>query len=271
MAKDKGYIRRPTNPQPKHPKLEEREVRGTDEELFHVHIPTEQEVVTKAKSFWDHYGKMIIIAGSVIVAALLGYIGYKKFYKEPREEKANELVFAAESVFDKMAVTGFSKDSVNITLNGGQVDGKNITGLLSVMNKFGGTAAANRAAYMTGASYLHLKEFDKAIKYLKEFKGNGADQIEAQAYMMLGHAYAEQKKTGEALDYYKKAANLNTKDEIISGNALSIAANYALSSGKTQEAIDLFKQLKDKYPSNPVVMSGEVEKNLAKLGVFTEE
>lgn len=267
MAQDKGYIRRPTNPQPKHPKQVEAERKVSDEELFHVHIPTDEEVVGKAKSFWEKYGKLLSLVLGVVILAIVGYISYKKFYKEPREEKANEAIFPAEKLFDAMSTAGFSKDSVNIAMNGGVIDGQNVKGLLKIIKEYSGTNAANRATYMAGASYLHIQKFDDAIKYLKEFDGNGASQVQSQANIMLGHAYAEKKQVSEALDYYKKAANASEKDEVIGAFALNIAARFAEKNGKTQEAVELFKKLKEKFPTSPAVSSGEVEKYLAKLGI----
>ena len=121
---------------------------------------------------------------------------------------------------------------------------------------------------MAGASYLHIKEFDKAIKYLKDFDANGASQVQSKAYLMLGHAYAEQKKTSDALDYYKKAATVNEKDEFFAADALLVAAKYSDATGNNKEAIDLFQQLKEKYPTNAAVQSGEIDKYLAKHGVL---
>ena len=113
-----------------------------------------------------------------------------------------------------MTTTGFNKDSVNIVLNGGATsDGKMVTGLLKIINSYGGTKSGNLAKYMTGASYLQIKEFDKAIKYLKDFEGHGAHQVQSRAYIMLGHAYAEKNDMDNALKYYKKAASENEKDE----------------------------------------------------------
>jgi tetratricopeptide (TPR) repeat protein len=205
----------------------------------------------KAKGFWANYSKPIIYVGTAIILLAAGWLGYQKLIKEPKELKANESVFHAESLFDKMATSGFSKDSVNIVLNGGSLEGTTITGLLKVISNYDGTASANRARYMTGASYLQIGEFDKAIRYLKEFKGNGATQIESKALTMLGHAYAEKKQTAEAFDAY-----------------FLMAAAYAETTGKNKEAIELYKKLKDKYPKHISVSNGEIEKNLARLGEF---
>lgn len=226
------------------------------------------DVVTRAKGFWDKFSKPIIYIGSAIILIIGGWYAYQNFIVLPNEKKANEAIFHAENLFDKMASAGFSKDSVSLVLNGGNNSGTTITGILKVINQYGGTPAGNRARFIAGASYLHIKEFDKAIKYLKEFDGNGADQIQSKAYILLGHCYAEKKNTEDALNYYKKAATVNSKDESITPNALFLAASYAEVTGKSKEAIDLYKELKDKFPTNTSVTSGDVEKHLAVLGVF---
>ncbi len=233
-----------------------------------VITPEGEAVVPVKKDFWAKYSRPIIYVGGAVIVGIIAWFIYQNYVKLPKERKANEAIFPAEAVFDRMAATGFSKDSVNLVLNGGTTaDGKTIVGLLKIINTYSGTAAANRATYMTGATYLQVKDFDKAIKYLKDFEGNGADQVESKADIMIGHAYAEQKKIEDALSYYKKAAAVNEKDDAITPDALLLAANYAEATGKPQDAIDLFKKLKEKYPLHSSVSNGEVDKHLARLGV----
>jgi tetratricopeptide (TPR) repeat protein len=224
--------------------------------------------VLRARSFWDKYSKPIIYAGSAIILIIAGWYGYLNFVKLPKEKKASEAIFPAETLFDKMASASFNKDSVNIVLNGGVNNGFPVTGLLKIINNYGGTNAGNRAKYMAGACYLHIKEYDKAIKYLKDFNDKGAYQVESRAYVLLGHAYAEKNNVNEALDYYKKAATVNEKDESITTDALMLAASYADAMGKSKEAIELYQKLKDKYPAYQSVKSGDVEKHLARLGIL---
>lgn len=233
-----------------------------------ANVTEQPEVLAKAKGFWDKFSKPIIYIGSAFILLIGGWYAYQNFYVKPNELKANEMIFAAENLFDKMAGATFNKDSVNLVLNGGSLEGNKITGILSVISKFGGTKSGNRAKFIAGASYLQIGEFDKAIKYLKEFKGNGADQVESKAYILLGHAYAEKKNTEEAFSYYKKAARVNAQDEASTPYALLIAASYADAMGKNKEAIELYKELKEKFPANTAVTSGDVEKHLARLGVF---
>ncbi|WP_462251816.1 tetratricopeptide repeat protein [Ferruginibacter sp.] len=236
------------------------------------------DVVERAKGFWAKFSKPIIYVGTAIIALIGGWYAYNSFFKEPKELKASELIFPAEKMFAKMAAaSSFPKDTVGFVLNGGNIDGEKVTGLLSIAKNYGGTPAGNLAQYMTGACYLHLKEFDKAISYLKEFDGNGANQIQSKAYILLGHAFAEQKKVEEAYTYYKKAGEvLNDKDEQQKVVALFIAANYAESTGKSKEAIEILKDLKDNFGGamvrksqyeQPPVTQDDVDKLLAKLGV----
>jgi tetratricopeptide (TPR) repeat protein len=232
-----------------------------------IDTPTAQDSTVEKRDFWATYSRPIIYVGTAVILIIAGWFGYQQFIKLPKEKNANEAIFPAENLFDKMAGTGFNKDSVNIVLNGGNLEGAPVTGLLKIINNYGGTEAGNRAKYMTGASYLHIGEFDKAIKYLKDFDAHGALQVESKAYEMIGHAYAEQKKTDDALSYYKKAAEVNDKDESITPDALMVAASYAEATGKTNEAIELFKKLRDNYPTSTSVANGDVDKNLAKLGV----
>jgi len=233
-------------------------------------IITKQEnidVTQKAGNFWDKYSRLIMLIGTLIILSIAGWYGYNEFIKKPKEKKASEMIFAAESLFDKMASsTGFNKDTSIFVLNGNKEMG--LTGILKVIKDYSGTRAGNRAEYIAGATYLHLKDFPKAIRYLEDFDAGGAYQVQSKAYIMLGHAYAEQNKTKEALEHYKKAASVNTKDDGISADALFLAASYADATGKKQEAIDLYNKIKKDYPGYTSVKSGDIDKFLAKLGIL---
>ena len=227
------------------------------------------DVLVRAKGFWEKYSRIIIIAGSAVIVLIGAYMGYKYLYKKPNEAKAADLVFPAEKLFGKMSTTSsYNKDTVNIVLNGGNLDGYPVTGLLKIINNYGSTAAGNRARFMTGACYLQLKQFDKAIKNLKEFDANGASEVQSKAYILLGHAYSEEKKTDEALSYYKKAASVVENDEGMAVEALFLAGMYADAMGKSKDAIELFQKIKDNYPASQRAVSGDADKYLAKLGVI---
>ncbi len=227
----------------------------------------------KAKGFWAKFSKPIIYVGSAIILLIGGWYAYSKFIKAPKVQTANELIFPAQKLYGKMAEqSSFPKDSVSIALNGGFADGAKVTGLLNIIKNYGGTPSGNIAQYMTGACYLQLKEFDKAISHLREYDGNGATQIQSAAYRMLGDAYAEKKNNDEALSYYKKAIGAaDNKDESTKFLSLSRAAMFCDAIGKTKEAIAYLQQIKEEITPEFLRnnrINFDADKYLAKLGVI---
>ncbi|MEO5892790.1 MAG: tetratricopeptide repeat protein [Ferruginibacter sp.] len=225
-------------------------------------IVQENEIVDRARGFWVKFSKPIIYVGSALIILTVGWISYKYFILAPKEAKSADVIYPVEQLFDKMTQSGFNKDSINLVLNGGNGIP---TGALKIASTYSGTPAGNRANFIAGACYLHGKEFDKAVKYLKEFS-TSATQIQTAAYSMLGDAYAELKKNDDALSYYKKAAAVNEKDEFMTAEALYRAASFAEATGNSKEAIDLYQKVKDEFPKSS--HTADVEKSLARLGIF---
>jgi len=227
-----------------------------------VHSDPNQLVVERAKDFWTKYNKPVIIVCAVIILVAGGYLGYKKFYKEPNEEKASDALFKAES-YQRNALLSPNPDSlIKFALNG---DGANI-GFLRVMSKYKGTDAANLAKLYAGECYLILNDNTNAVKYLKDFS-TGSKFFQARAYKLLGDAYADLGKNKDALDNYKKAANEFKEDEDNSSEALFLAAYLAQTKmNDNKQAIELFKELKEKFPNTQ--RGSEADKYLARLGVY---
>ncbi len=137
---------------------------------------TEVDVVTRARGFWEQNSKPIIYISSVIILLVGGWLVYKYMVKIPKEEKANDAVFVVQKYFNDFsnAPTDTLKlQMANRVLNG---DGGN-SGALKFISKYDGTNAANLCNYYAGSSYLHLKQFDKAIKYLKDFDTDAREKI----------------------------------------------------------------------------------------------
>ena len=219
------------------------------------------DIVERAKGFWAKFSKPIIYVGSAFILLVGGWLAYKNLLLAPKVEKSADVIFPAEHLFDKMTQSGFNKDSINIVLNGGAGVA---TGVLKIASTYSGTPAGNRANFIAGACYLHSKDFNNAIKYLKEFSTN-ATQIQTAAFSMMGDAYAELKKNDEALSHYKKAASVNKKDEFMSSESLYKAASFADAIGNTKEAIDLYQQTKEEFPKN--THNADIDKSLARLGI----
>jgi len=176
-----------------------------------------------------------LLAGGLIAVA--GFFGYSEFYQKPLEAKAADAMYVAEKYF--------ANDSSELVLKG---DGTS-KGVLYIIKEFGGTKAANLAKYYAGMSYYRLKDFNKAVEYLKDFSTN-AKQVQAVAYGSIGDAYSELKKNDEAIEYYKKAGTHFPEDEAISSEYLFRAASFLELNGKNDAAVEIYKQIKQNYPKS---------------------
>ncbi len=210
--------------------------------------------VDRARNFWEENSKIITIIGAAIILLGGGYLAYKNLVQEPKETKGAEAIFKAEDYY--------RMDSLSLALNG---DGAN-PGFLKIISQYGGTKAGNLAHFYAGSIYLQMGDAPKAQQHLADFSTDAA-QIQARAYKLLGDAYAEQGKNGDALNNYKKAAHHFENDEIASSEYLFMAAYFADRVMKNQkEAISLFKELKEKYGKTE--KGFDADKYLAQLGVF---
>lgn len=230
--------------------------------------PPEVNQVERFRGFWEDYGKPITYIGTAVIVLVVGFMIYKFMFQIPKNEKANDIVFVTQKYFADFTNANGTDSSKALlaakVLNG---DGVN-PGALKIMNDYSGSDAANLCEYYAGACYLHLGQFDKAIKYLKGFDADGATQIKSRSLGMLGDASAELNKNDEALNYYKKAASVNEKDDFTSSEFLFRAALFADATGNTKEAINLFKKLKTNYPLSE--KAEDADRYLAKLGELSE-
>lgn len=218
------------------------------------HRTENEAVVERAKDFWTRYNKAVLIVGAAIIVLAGGYLIYKNLIQKPKEEKAIEAMFKAEDYF--------RKDSMQLALRG---DGLN-PGFAKIIDQYGGTKTGNLARFYGGAAAIKIGDFASAVKYLKDFDTD-SKPTQARAYKLLADAYAEQGKNSDALDYYKKAAHEFEEDDQNSSEYLFMAAYFAQKVVNNQkEAIDLFKELKEKYPRTE--KGYQADKYLASLGVY---
>lgn len=176
-----------------------------------------------------------ILVGGLIAAGAI--FGYTELYQKPLEAKAADAMYVAEKYF--------ANDSSELVLQG---DGLN-KGVLYIIKEYSGTKAANLAKYYAGMSYFRLKDYNKAIEYLKDFSTN-AKQVQAVAYGSIGDAYSELKKNEEAIEYYKKAGTHFPEDEAISSEYLFRAASFLELNGQNDAAVEIYKQIKQNYPKS---------------------
>ena len=219
-------------------------------------VEVAHDPVERARGFWEQYQKPIIGIAAAIIIVIGGWLVYKKFFKEPAEEKAADAMFKAQEYF--------KNDSLALALNG---DGTN-KGFLYIIKNYGGTKSGELANFYAGNIFLKNGDYNNAVKYLKDFSTD-SKQIQMLAYGRLGDAYSELKKNDEAVDNYKKAGHAFPEDDFNSSEFLFRAGFLLESLGKNKEAVELYKEIKEKYPRTEKGFS--IDKYIYRLSVEKNE
>jgi len=218
-----------------------------------AHLEEEKNPVAEFQNAWDKYGKTASYVLLVIVLIVGGFIAYRNLISEPKERQAAEAMFRAEEYY--------RLDSARLALNGDNIN----AGFLKVISRYGGTKAGKLANFYAGSCYLKLGDFNNAVKYLKDFS-TPVKQLQERTYGLLGDAYSEQGKKEEAAEQYKKAGTYDETDELFSPEYLFRSGFLYENMGKTQDAIAMYKLIKDKYPTSQ--RGADIDKYLARLGVI---
>lgn len=210
------------------------------------------ETLHKIESTFQKYQKQILGGVGAILVIVVGWYAYQGFVVQPKEEQAADAIFKAEGYF--------AQDSLSLALNG---DGKN-KGFLYIINNYGSTKSGALAKYYAGLCYLRTGDYNNAVKYLQDFHTDAA-QIQMMAYGALGDAYSELKKNEEAVANYKKAAATFEKDEANAAEYLFRAGLLLETMGKTTEAVEAYKEIKEKYPQTD--KGFQVDKYLYRMSI----
>jgi tetratricopeptide (TPR) repeat protein len=216
-----------------------------------AHLEEEKNPVAEIQNMWERYGKQASYVLLAIIVIVAGYFAYRNLISEPNEKKAIEAMFRAEQYY--------RMDSARLALNGDNIN----AGFLKVIARYGSTKAGNMASFYAGSCYLKLGDFNNAIKYLKDFS-TSVKQLQERDYGLLADAYSELNRKDEAAEQYKKAGTYFEKDELLSPEYLFRSGYLYESMGKTQDAIAMYRLIKDKYPTSP--RGADIDKYLARLG-----
>lgn len=189
---------------------------------------TEQYIEENRKSL-----TIIILA----IAAVVGvYLGYQKYYLEPKENKAQSSMYIAEQYFEQ--------DSFRLALEGDL----EFDGFLTIIDDYGATKSANLAHAYAGICYLRMGDFENAVEYLEKF--DGSDRLFAPVALgATGDAYVELGELAKGASYYEKAANY-TVNELTTPIYLFRAGLVYEEMGEYKKALDAYEKIALQYPSS---------------------
>jgi len=206
-------------------------------------------VLTRTEQFLESHLNIVLYVVGGIIVLILGGLGIHKYVLAPKNIDAQEQMFAAQNYF--------SKDSFNLALNG---DGVSM-GFLDIIDEYGSTNAGNLANYYTGISFLHLGEYDQAIKFLKKFDSDDL-LLAPLTKAALGDAYVEKGNYDKAIDAYKSALSLNSNDFTTPTIKIKLALVFE-AKGNVDKALTVLEEIKKEFPTSNE--SATVDKNIARL------
>ena len=184
---------------------------------------------------------ILIVVGSVVLISL-SYLGYNKLVIEPKDSEAISELNQAQYYFE-IALNSSNSDSLyKRALNGGE--GR--YGFLDIIENYSGTSASKLATYSAGMSYLNMKDYENAIKYLDQFDSDDI-MLSALSKGAIGDAFAQLGQNQDAYDYYVKAFRASN-NSYSTPKYLYKAAMLGAELGKNSSAIKYFKRIKKEFP-----------------------
>src|ERR1700761_3552420 len=199
-------------------------------------VAVENKSVGQTGNFVRENQKSLIFIGGAIVALILIYIAYQKFYIAPREIKASNQMHVAQDFWEKKDWDKAIKGDAGYP------------GFEKIVADYSNTKAANLAYFYLGVAYLNKGEYRKAIDELSDYRGDDS-MIAAEAYGNTGDAYVELKDYDKAATYFKKAVD-KAKNNFLSPLYLKKLGLVYEAQNDNKSADDTYKSIKSDYPTS---------------------
>lgn len=207
----------------------------THDQLDNVH-----ETLTRTEIFFEKNKNKLFILLLVAIAVVAGYLGFQHGYMQPKEKAAATAMFQAQHYFEA--------DSFKLALNGNA----EFQGFEEIINNYGITKSANLATAYAGISYMKLGDYEKAIKYLKDFNAN--DQLISHVLVgAIGDCYVQMNDVKEGIKHFEKAAD-KANNDLISPLYLKKAGLAFESISDFAGAQKMYEKIQNNYPNSAEAM-----------------
>ena len=234
------YKKRGGKPRTKLDKQQSIEDGSTTAEVFN----TLDEGASKTEQWVVANQKYIFLIVSFSAFIILGFLGYDKFIQQPKESKAMNDMYTAQTYFDQ-AISSVNQDSLfNLSLNGDGIK----YGMLDIADIYSGTNAGNLANYYAGMAFLNMKDYAQAIEYLNEFSSED-DVLGPISRGGIGDAFVQLEQLEDAFDYYIQAADLRTNNYTTPMYLLK-AGVIGLKIGEFDKSLLYFNKIKSDFPDS---------------------
>lgn len=218
-------------------------------------VETVDTALTRTEKFIEQNQKLLTTIALVILGVAVAYMALRRFVFQPREAEAQREIYVAQDYF--------AQDSFQLALEG---DGNHL-GFLDIIDNYSFTKSARLSKYYAGLSYLHLGDFDEAIRYLKKFKTK-SKMIRSMAYGALGDAYCEKEEYEDAVQYYTEAAGVASNQLTTPVYLMKTAQVYEML-GKNKDALAIYDRIKKEFPQSNE--SNTIDKYIARVKAKMEQ
>jgi len=189
---------------------------------------------SKFEQFLDRNQRWLILGGSVVVVAVLGYVAWSTIRKEQRHSAGAALVAADD-----------------------------LTSLLDVVKNHAGTPAAESARLLSADALWKDGRQDKAIETLRKFLAESPNHAAAPtARASLGSRLMAQGKLDEAKNELQPLID-DSKARFLAPFALICLGDIARTNDDLDQAEQYFTRARDEYPEN--LFSSEATRHLLLL------
>jgi predicted negative regulator of RcsB-dependent stress response len=197
---------------------------------------------SQAENFFEKNSKMVVMAIIAIFAIAIVVFGYKKLISEPRMNKAQEMLYEAQYLFEA------ATPDYSLALNGDE----STPGFAEVAEQYGNTPAGNLAKMYAASCALRLGELDAAQEYInsyKSVKGIPGSMINALSEGIKGDIAVEKEEYAKAAACFEKAAEASIND-FTTPMYLRKAAQAYRKVGDNAASEKCLNIIKNKYPGS---------------------
>ena len=206
----------------------------------------------KATTFYETHKKNIRMGLIAVLVIAAGSFFYVKNRNADNEKAMTDLA----NVFHL-----YDNGQFQIAIDG--LPERNVPGLKSIVENYGGTNSGNMARFYLANAYFQTGKYDEAREAFEDF--SATEQIlEVSRLSGIAGCYEAKGEYKEAAENYEKAGTKYAKDISAAENLSHAASNYALA-GEKEKALDLYKKLKKNYPATGAAR--DADRFIAQLSV----
>ena len=198
--------------------------------------------------------RRLYMVGLLTLTGATGFFFFKHYQHQQNDVAQSEMF---------QAVYYFEQEAFDKALHG---DGT-CAGFLDIAQEYRFTQAANLAHFYIGVSYMHQKDYTKAVQHLTKFRSKDL-LLQARAWALVGDAYTENKNYPLAVNFYMKAAGYQP-NKIFTPVYLTKAALAYEAKEDFKAALGCYQRIVQEFPE--AAQYGEALKHTARLKAISTQ